>query len=94
MKLKKHTDTDPVIRKVLVDNLPHLGLVAGEYVRLEEEDDIQHAGLGGDGRASVLWEGISRDLVVQVVRTQPAYHHANKLHVDWNATVNKSYKYG
>ena len=54
--------THPVIGEVFVDNLPHLGLLCVQDVWGKVEDDVQHAGLGGQGGAAVLRVGEGRDL--------------------------------
>lgn len=45
----------PVVWKVLVDNFSHLGLLRLKHVWREEQDDVQHGSLRGQGCAAVLW---------------------------------------
>lgn len=44
----------PVIREVLVYDLPHLGLLGVEYGRAEEQADVKHGSLVGQRRAPML----------------------------------------
>ena len=47
---------------MLVHDLSHLGLLVVEDVGGEVEDDVQHAGLRGEGSTAVLRVRVSRDL--------------------------------
>ena len=49
---------------MLVHDLSHLGLLVVEDVGGEVEDDVQHAGLRGEGSTAVLRVWVSRDLRV------------------------------
>ena len=51
--------TDPVIGEVLINDLPHLSLLVVKDVWGEEENHIQHAGLGGQSCTAMLWTGES-----------------------------------
>lgn len=59
----------PVIWEVFVHNLSHFGLLVVKDFRIKVEDDVEHAGLCGQGGGAVLREGVGRDLVVDVVRS-------------------------
>lgn len=59
----------PVIWEVFVHNLSHFGLLVVKDFRIKVEDDVEHAGLCGQGGGAVLGEGVGRDLVVDVVRS-------------------------
>ena len=56
------TAAHPVVREVLVYDLPHLGLLVVEDVGSKVEDDVEHAGLGCQGGTAVLGVGVGRDL--------------------------------
>lgn len=59
----------PVIWEVFVHYLSHFGLLVMKDFRIKVEDDVEHAGLCGQGGGAVLGEGVGRDLVVDVVRS-------------------------
>lgn len=54
---------------MFVHNLSHFGLLVVKDFRIKVEDDVEHAGLCGQGGGAVLGEGVGRDLVVDVVRS-------------------------
>ena len=53
---------DPVVGKVLVDDLTHDGLLVVQDLGHKVQDHVQHAGLRGESRAAVLGVRIGRHL--------------------------------
>ena len=52
----------PVVWEVLVDNLPHLGLLGVQDVRREVENDVEHGRLRRQCSAAMLRVGVRRYL--------------------------------
>ena len=59
--------THPVVREVLVDNLPHLSLLGVQDVRGKVQDHVQHGCLRRQSSAAVFRGGVAGDLVVDVI---------------------------
>ena len=71
---------------MFIDNLAHLCMLRMKDIWSKVENDIEHAGLCREGRAAVLWQWVGRDLVVDVIRAEPPYHHADEVFPYWDAT--------
>jgi len=81
----------PVVREMFVDDLAHDRLLRVKHVGREVQDDVQHARLRGEGSASLLWQRVRHDLVVQVVRAQSTEHHVDKRAADCHATTSDTH---
>lgn len=53
---------------MFVHNFSHFSLLVVKDFRIKVQNDVEHAGLCGEGGGAVLGEGVGRDLVVDVVR--------------------------
>ena len=61
-KTKTNSHTCPIIWKVFIHDLSHLCLMGVKNGRFKVENDVEHGGLGRQGRAAVLRQRVRRDL--------------------------------